>query len=147
MKTKFFICVFFTFFLLGGCVSVTKKVPNFYDIEIGKFSSSIRLLLDDASYLKQEVLKVNAKKPSIQRILLQADLYWGKKELKNANAELERALRISKDESALYLRLAHLRLEQGLKKESQAFASRGLLNQEASSWEILLLKIYSSPKY
>ena len=40
--------------------------------------------------------------------------------------------------------LAHLRLEQGLNKESSAFASRGLLNKNASSWEILLLKIYST---
>ena len=69
-----------------------------------------------------------------------------KKDLKQASSTLERGLRIAKDESALYLRLAHLRLEQGLAKESSAFAERGLLNKGASSWELLLLKIYSAQK-
>ena len=112
-------------------------------MEIEKFSFSVKLLLNDLDFLKQEILKVNATKPSIQRILIEADKLWMKKELKQASSTLERGLRIAKDESALYLRLAHLRLEQGLIKESSAFAERGLLNKNASSWELLLLKTYS----
>ena len=65
---------------------------------------------------------------------------------KKTSSTLERGLRIAKDEIALYLRLAHVRLEQGLIKESSAFAERGLLNKNASSWELLLLKIYSAQK-
>ena len=127
-----------------GCVSVVHEKPDFYDLEIEEFASSVELLLEDLDYLKQEILKVNAKKPSIQRILSEADSFWLKGDITKTNSELERALRISKEENALYLRLAHLRLEQGLKKESKAFASRGLLNKETSAWELLLLKIYSS---
>ena len=104
--------------------------------------------ITDAEYdvLKKEILKVNANKPSVQRILIEADDKWMKEDLKKASSALERGLRIAKDESALYLRLAHVRLEQGLIKESSAFAERGLLNKNASSWELLLLKIYSAQK-
>ena len=132
--------------LFLGCTSSPKKETNFYDLEIEKFSSSVKLLLSDLEFLKKEILKVNANKPSIQRILIEADNLWMKKDLKKASSTLERGLRIAKDESALYLRLAHLRLEQGLAKESSAFAERGLLNKSASSWELLLLKIYSVHK-
>ena len=78
--------------------------------------------------------------------MIEADDKWMKEDLKKASSALERGLRIAKDESALYLRLAHVRLEQGLIKESSAFAERGLLNKNASSWELLLLKTYSLQK-
>ena len=132
--------------LFLSCASISKKDTNFYDMEVEKFSSSVKLLLNDLNFLKEEILKVNATKPSIQRILIEADKLWIEKELKQASSTLERGLRIAKDESALYLRLAHLRLEQGLIKESSAFAERGLLNKNASSWELLLLKTYSVEK-
>ena len=132
--------------LFLSCASSSKRDANFYDMEIKKFSFSVKLLLNDLDFLKQEILKVNATKPSIQRILIEADKLWMKKELNQASSTLERGLRIAKNESALYLRLAHLRLEQGLIKESSAFAERGLLNKNASSWELLLLKTYSVEK-
>ena len=132
--------------LIMGCASSSKKETDFYDLEVEKFSSSVKSLLTDLEFLKKEILKVNANKPSIQRILIEADNLWMKKDLKQASSTLERGLRIAKDESSLYLRLAHLRLEQGLVKESSAFAERGLLNKGASSWELLLLKIYSAQK-
>ena len=133
----------FVVFILESCATLDKKETDFYDIEIEQFSSSIQLLLSNQDFLKKEVLKVNAKRPSIQRIISEADTLWLKGDIKMANFELERGLRISKDESAIYLRLSHLRLEQGLIKESRAFASRGLLNDGISAWEILLLSIYS----
>ena len=45
--------------------------------------------------------------------------------------------------SSTLLSLYHFGIEQGLIKESRAFASRGLLNDGISAWEILLLSIYS----
>jgi len=138
--------IFLIITFIWGCASVSERKADFYDLEVEEFSSSIKLLLSDLSFLKEEILKVNAKRPSIQRILSEADSLWLKGDIVKANFELERGLRISKDESALYLRLAHIRLEQGLVKESTAFASRGLLNKGASAWEILLLNIYSKEK-
>jgi hypothetical protein len=41
------------------------------------------------------------------------------------------------------LRLAHIRLEQGLNLESGSFAARGLLISDVSSWERLLLNVYA----
>ena len=146
MKLKNYFVLLILMALVMGCASSAKKETDFYDVEVEKFSSSVKSLLTDLEFLKKEVLKVNANKPSIQRILIEADNLWIKKDLKKANSALERGLRISKNESALYLRLAHLRLEQGLIKESSAFAERGLLNKNASSWELLLLKIYSIQK-
>ena len=53
-----------------------------------------------------------------------SDIYLKDGKLIQANSELERALRITKEEGAIYLRLAHLRLIQGLLTESKSFASR-----------------------
>ena len=47
-----------------------------------------------------------------------------------------------KNDGALYLRLAHLRYKQGLLKESESFASKGLMLTNISSWERLLLNVY-----
>ena len=146
IKLKNYFVVLILMSLIMGCASSPKKVTDFYDLEVEKFSSLVKSLLTDLEFLKKETLKVNANKPSIQRILIEADNLWMKRDLKKASSALERGLRIAKDESALYLRLAHLRLEQGLIKESSAFAERGLLNKNASSWELLLLKIYSLQK-
>ena len=59
--------------LFLGCTSSPKKETNFYDLEVEKFSSSVKLLLTDLEFLKKEILKVNANKPSVQRILIEAD--------------------------------------------------------------------------
>jgi len=146
LKLKNYFVVLILMSLIMGCASFPKEETDFYDLEVEKFSSSVKSLSTDLEFLKKETLKVNANRPSIQRILIEADNLWMKKDLKKASSALERGLRIAKDESALYLRLAHLRLEQGLIKESSAFAERGLLNKNASSWELLLLKIYSLQK-
>ena len=116
LKNYFFALILMS--LIMGCASVSKKETDFYDLEVEKFSSSVKSLLTDLEFLKKEILIVNANKPSIQRILIEADNLWMKKDLKQASSTLERGLRIAKDESALYLRLSHLRLEQGLAKES-----------------------------
>jgi Tfp pilus assembly protein PilF len=87
-------------------------------------------------------MKINALNPSIQRIILGADDFLKKENYTKANSELERAFRLTKSEGALYLRIAHLRYKQGLLKESESFASRGLLLGNISSWERLLLNVY-----
>jgi len=99
-------------------------------------------LLTNKNFLKSEILKINASKPSIQRILNESDSYWIEGNFLKANSGLERALRISKNESSVFLRLAHIRLEQGLEIESSSFAARGLLISNVSSWERLLLNVY-----
>ena len=88
------------------------------------------------------IMKINALNPSIQRIILGADDFLKKENYTKANSELERAFRLTKSEGALYLRIAHLRYKQGLLKESESFASRGLLLGSISSWERLLLNVY-----
>ena len=87
-------------------------------------------------------MKINSQNPSVQRILLAADSDLKKENYIETNSELERAFRITKNDGALYLRLAHLRYKQGLLKESESFASKGLLLTNISSWERLLLNVY-----
>jgi Tfp pilus assembly protein PilF len=111
-------------------------------ISVSEFSSSVEMLISNTNFLEDEILKINAKNPSVQRILVNSDVYLKEGKLIQANSELERALRITKEESAIYLRLAHLRLIQGLLSESKSFASRALLIKEISSWERLLLNVY-----
>jgi len=138
----------FTYFLalcfLFSCTS-NKEKPYLTanSISVSEFSSSVELLVADTDFLEGEILKINAKNPSVQRILVNSDRYLKEGKLIQANSELERALRITKDEGAIYLRLAHLRHIQGLLEESKSFASKALLIKNISSWERLLLNVYS----
>jgi Tfp pilus assembly protein PilF len=128
---------------ITSCSSVSKQPETSSSgIELDVFSSSVDQLLTNKNFLKSEILKINASKPSIQRILNESDSYWIEGNLVKANSGLERALRISKNESSVFLRLAHIRLEQGLEIESSSFAARGLLISNVSSWERLLLNVY-----
>jgi len=129
--------------ILFSCSSNQKKQYITSDsISVNEFSSSVELLVSDTNFLEDEILKINAQNPSVQRILVNSDAYLKEGKLIQANSELERALRISKKEGAIYLRLAHLRLLQGLLDESKSFASRALLIEGISSWERLLLNVY-----
>ena len=129
--------------ILYSCASNQKNNYATSDsISVSEFSSSVEMLISNTNFLEDEILKINAKNPSVQRILVNSDVYLKEGKLIQANSELERALRITKDEGAIYLRLAHLRLIQGLLSESKSFASRALLIKEISSWERLLLNVY-----
>ena len=137
------IFLYLAIILVTSCASTSKQVPTPTNtMELDVFSSSVDQLLKNKDFLKSEILKINASKPSIQRILNESDGFWVKGKLKRANSELERALRISKNESSVFLRLSHIRLEQGLEVESGSFAARGLLINNVSSWERLLLNVY-----
>ena len=72
-------------------------------ISVSEFSSSVELLISDTNFLEGEILKINAKNPSVQRILVSSDKYLREGKLIQANSELERALRISKKEGAIYI--------------------------------------------
>ena len=128
---------------LFSCASNQKSSYITSDsISVSEFSSSVEMLISNTNFLEDEILKINAKNPSVQRILVNSDVYLKEGKLIQANSELERALRITKKEGAIYLRLAHLRYIQGLLDESKSFASRALLIKEISSWERLLLNVY-----
>ena len=130
-------------FLVGACTqNQLTKDPNLYSVPVNNFSKSVELLISNADFLEEEVMKINAKSPSVQRILIGADILLKEKEYIKANNELERAFRITNTDSALFLRLAHLRFKQGLLEESESFASKGLLLSDLSSWERLLLNVY-----
>ena len=130
------------FALLSCASNQNNRYITSDSISVEEFSSSVELLVSDTKFLEDEILKINAKNPSVQRILVNSDAYLKEGKLLQANSELERALRITKKEGAIYLRLAHLRLIQGLLDESKSFASRALLISEISSWERLLLNVY-----
>ena len=137
------IFLFLVLSILFSCASNNNKSYVSSDsISISEFSSSVELLVSDTNFLEDEILKINAKNPSVQRILVNSDAYLKEGKLIQANSELERALRITKKEGAIYLRLAHLRHIQGLLAESKSFASRALLIKDISSWERLLLNVY-----
>ena len=143
MNNSRLIISFFALSILFSCASNQKNNYITSDsISVSEFSSSVEMLISNTNFLEDEILKINAKNPSVQRILVNSDVYLKEGRLIQANSELERALRITKEEGAIYLRLAHLRLIQGLLTESKSFASRALLIKEISSWERLLLNVY-----
>ena len=119
----------------------TKDI-SVYKVPVNDFSRTVELLISNEEFLETEIMKINALNPSVQRIILEADRLLKKKQYIKVNSELERALRLTKNEGALYLRIAHLRFKQGLFQESESFASRGLLLSNISSWERLLLNVY-----
>ena len=126
--------VIFVFLNILSCASNQSPRDN--------FSKTVELLVANEAFLEDEILKINAQNPSVQRILISADDLLTQEKFLQANSELERAYRITKQDGALYLRLAHLRYKQGLFQESESFASKGLLLSNISSWERLLLNVY-----
>tara|TARA_Y100000768_G_scaffold224506_1_gene169533 strand:+ start:309 stop:749 length:441 start_codon:yes stop_codon:yes gene_type:complete len=139
LKVAAILSLFFVF----ACSS-TDSGRNISDftIPVNNFSKTVELLISDENFLEDEILKINAQNPSVQRIIKSADDFLKQKNYILANSELERAFRITKMDGALYLRLAHLRYKQGLLKESESFAYKGLLLPNISSWERLLLNVY-----
>tara|TARA_B100001113_G_scaffold293302_1_gene250119 strand:- start:39 stop:479 length:441 start_codon:yes stop_codon:yes gene_type:complete len=139
LKVAAILSLFFVF----ACSS-TDSGRNISDftIPVNNFSKTVELLISDENFLEDEILKINAQNPSVQRIIKSADDFLKQKNYIVANSELERAFRITKMDGALYLRLAHLRYKQGLLKESESFAYKGLLLPNISSWERLLLNVY-----
>ena len=141
-KIKFLV----TFSILIGLISCAtdqqSRDPSSYSVPVNNFTQTVELLISNDAFLQEEILKINAQKPSVQRILLDADKKLRQQNYRQANIDLERAFRITKSDGALYLRLAHLRYKQGLLRESESFASKGLLLSNISSWERLLLNVY-----
>ncbi len=135
--------LFLVLFSLLSCTSSqgTREMSN-YSIPVNSFSQTVELLLSNEDFLEEEILKINAQNPSVQRILLGADNLLLQEKFNQANSALERAYRITKQDGAVFLRLAHLRYRQGLLQESESFASKGLLLSNISSWERLLLNVY-----
>ena len=143
MKYLLKVAAILSLFVVFACSS-TDSGRNISDftIPVNNFSKTVELLISDQNFLEDEILKINAKNPSVQRIIKSADDFLKQKNYILANSELERAFRITKMDGALYLRLAHLRYKQGLLKESESFAYKGLLLPNISSWERLLLNVY-----
>ena len=143
MKYLLKVAAILSLFFVFACSS-TDSGRNISDftIPVNNFSKTVELLISDENFLEDEILKINAQNPSVQRIIKSADDYLRQKNYIVANSELERAFRITKMDGALYLRLAHLRFKQGLLKESESFAYKGLLLPNISSWERLLLNVY-----
>lgn len=129
-------------YIISCTSSQNSRDISSYSIPVSNFSQTVELLISNEEFLQEEILKINAQNPSVQRILLAADSNLKKERYVQANSELERAFRITKKDAALYLRLAHLRYKQGLLKESESFAYKGLLLTNLSSWERLLLNVY-----
>ena len=143
MKYLLKVAAILSLFFVFACSS-TDSGRNISDftIPVNNFSKTVELLISDENFLEDEILKINAQNPSVQRIIKSADDFLKQKNYIVANSELERAFRITKMDGALYLRLAHLRFKQGLLKESESFAYKGLLLPNISSWERLLLNVY-----
>ncbi len=143
MKRIKFLVIFSILIGLISCATDQQsRDPSSYSVPVNNFTQTVELLISNDAFLQEEILKINAQNPSVQRILLDADKKLRQQNYRQANIDLERAFRITKSDGALYLRLAHLRYKQGLLRESESFASKGLLLSNISSWERLLLNVY-----
>lgn len=141
LNTKILAILFLISLISCSSNQSSRDISN-YDVPVENFSKTVELLIANENFLEEEILKINARNPSVQRIIRSADIRLKNDDFTATNAELERAYRITKTDGALYLRLAHLRYKQGLFKESESFASKGLLLTNISSWERLLLNVY-----
>ena len=141
-KIKFLVIFSILIGLISCATDQQSRDPSSYSVPVNNFTQTVELLISNDAFLQEEILKINAQNPSVQRILLNADKKLRQQKYRQANIDLERAFRITKSDGALYLRLAHLRYKQGLLRESESFASKGLLLSNISSWERLLLNVY-----
>ena len=141
-KIKLLVTFSILIVLISCATDQQSRDPSSYSVPVNNFTQTVELLISNDAFLQEEILKINAQNPSVQRILLDADKKLRQQNYRQANIDLERAFRITKSDGALYLRLAHLRYKQGLLRESESFASKGLLLSNISSWERLLLNVY-----
>ena len=141
-KIKGILIIIILINLISCASDQQSRDPTSYAVPVNNFTKTVELLIANDDFLEEEILKINAQNPSVQRILLDADKKLRQQNYRQANSDLERAFRITKSDGALYLRLAHLRYKQGLLKQSESFASKGLLLSNISSWERLLLNVY-----
>jgi len=141
-RLKFLVIFSILIGLISCATDQQSRDPSSYSVPVNNFTQTVELLISNDAFLQEEILKINAQNPSVQRILLDADKKLRQQNYRQANVDLERAFRITKSDGALYLRLAHLRYKQGLLRESESFASKGLLLSNISSWERLLLNVY-----
>ena len=141
-KIKGILIIIILINLISCASDQQSRDPSSYAVPVNNFTKTVELLIANDDFLEEEILKINAQNPSVQRILLDADKKLRQQNYKQANSDLERAFRITKSDGALYLRLAHLRYKQGLLRQSESFASKGLLLSNISSWERLLLNVY-----
>jgi len=141
-KIKGILIIIILINLISCASDQQSRDPSSYAVPVYNFTKTVELLIANDDFLEEEILKINAQNPSVQRILLDADKKLRQQNYRQANSDLERAFRITKSDGALYLRLAHLRYKQGLLRQSESFASKGLLLSNISSWERLLLNVY-----
>lgn len=141
-KIKGILIIIILINLISCASDQQSRDPSSYAVPVNNFTKTVELLIANDDFLEEEILKINAQNPSVQRILLNADKKLRQQNYRQANSDLERAFRITKSDGALYLRLAHLRYKQGLLRQSESFASKGLLLSNISSWERLLLNVY-----
>ena len=141
-KIKGILIIIILINLISCASDQQSRDPSSYAVPVNNFTKTVELLIANDDLLEEEILKINAQNPSVQRILLDADKKLRQQNYRQANSDLERAFRITKSDGALYLRLAHLRYKQGLLRQSESFASKGLLLSNISSWERLLLNVY-----
>lgn len=141
-KIKGILIIIILINLISCASDQQSRDPSSYSVPVNNFTKTVELLIANDDFLEEEILKINAQNPSVQRILLDADKKLRQQNYRQANSDLERAFRITKSDGALYLRLAHLRYKQGLQRQSESFASKGLLLSNISSWERLLLNVY-----
>ena len=141
-KIKGILIIIILINLISCASDQQSRDPSSYAVPVNNFTKTVELLIANDDFLEEEILKINAQNPSVQRILLDVDKKLRQQNYRQANSDLERAFRITKSDGALYLRLAHLRYKQGLLRQSESFASKGLLLSNISSWERLLLNVY-----
>lgn len=141
-KIKGILIIIILINLISCASDQQSRDPSSYAVPVNNFTKTVELLIANDDFLEEEILRINAQNPSVQRILLDADKKLRNQNYRQANSDLERAFRITKSDGALYLRLAHLRYKQGLLRQSESFASKGLLLSNISSWERLLLNVY-----
>ena len=141
-KIKGILIIIILINLISCASDQQSRDPSSYAVPVNNFTKTVELLIANDDFLEEEILRINAQNPSVQRILLDADKKMRQQNYRQANSDLERAFRITKSDGALYLRLAHLRYKQGLLRQSESFASKGLLLSNISSWERLLLNVY-----
>ena len=104
MKKIKFLVTFSIFIGLISCATDQQsRDPSSYSVPVNNFTQTVELLISNDAFLQEEILKINAKNPSVQRILIDADKQLRQSDYIQANFDLERAFRITKSDGALYL--------------------------------------------
>ena len=98
---RYVIGIIFIFSFISCTSNQVSRDASNYTIPVNNFSQTVEMLISNDDFLEEEILKINAHNPSVQRILMGADAHLVKRKYIEVASDLDQEIDISESYSSL----------------------------------------------